>query len=98
MQALGCTHMTGGDGSCTMNIAQGCTWVVTGSSALTTLNCAGSIVDGSGSAVSVTGNDGTVYVQGDSSYTITVDSYSSACDTSAAGTLSAWSDRLTEAW
>ncbi len=54
-----------------------------------------------GLAISMTGTsvyaavlatDGTVYVEGESSYTVTVDSYSDSADLSGASTVSQWSD------
>lgn len=44
-------------------------WIVTGDSVVTNLANEGAIVDEAGNAVRVVGQDGTVYVQGDSEYT-----------------------------
>lgn len=82
----------GGDGYCNFYIEKGSTWVVTGDSTLTNLYNAGTIVDESGNTVTIKGTDGTVYVKGTSSYTITVDSYETSVDLSGASTTSSWSD------
>lgn len=62
----------GGDGTSKLTVKSGATWVVTGDSNLTSLTNDGTIVDMDGNTVSVVGIDGTVYVKGNSSYTITV--------------------------
>ena len=82
----------GGDGYANLYIEEGSTWVVTGDSVLTSLQCAGTVVDADGNTVSVTGADGTVYVSGTSPYTITVQSYSATPDLSGASTPDLWSD------
>ena len=82
----------GGDGYCNVYIEKGSTWTVTGDSTLTSLYCAGTITDASGKTVTIVGTDGTVYVQGTSSYTITVDSYSTSVDTSDAESTTSFSD------
>ena len=82
----------GGDGYCNVYIEKGSTWTVTGDSTLTNLYCAGTITDASGKTVTIIGIDGTVYVQGTSSYTITVDSYSTSVDTSDAESTTSFSD------
>ncbi|MCD8217358.1 MAG: hypothetical protein LUD01_04825 [Clostridiales bacterium] len=82
----------GGDGYCNLYIEEGSTWVVTGDSVLSSLQNEGSIVDASGNTVSIVGSDGTVYVEGSSEYTITVDSYETTADLSGASTISEWSD------
>lgn len=79
----------GGDGYCNVCIEKGSTWTVTGDSTLTSLYCAGTITDASGKTVTIVG---TVYVQGTSSYTITVDSYSTSVDTSDAESTTSFSD------
>lgn len=79
----------GGDGYCNVYIEKGSTWTVTGDSTLTSLYCAGTITDASGKTVTIVG---TVYVQGTSSYTITVDSYSTSVDTSDAESTTSFSD------
>ena len=65
----------GGSGSCKLSLDEDSTWVVTGDSTLTTLENKGTIVDADGNTVSIVGNDGTVYVEGSSAYTVTVDTY-----------------------
>ena len=82
----------GGDGYANLYIEEDSTWVVTGDSVLTSLQCAGIVVDADGNTVSVTGADGTVYVSGTSPYTITVQSYSTTPDLSGASTPDLWSD------
>lgn len=82
----------GGDGYCNVYIEKGSTWTVTGDSTLTSLYFAGTITDASGKTVTIVGTDGTVYVQGTSSYTITVDSYSTSVDTSNAESTTSFSD------
>lgn len=82
----------GGDGYCALFIEKGSTWIVTGDSTLTTLSNAGTIVDEDGNTVTIQGADGTVYVKGTSSYTITVENYNDSADMSGAGTLANWSD------
>lgn len=86
----------GGEGYAALYIDKNSTWTVTGNSTLSTLHCAGKIVDADGNAVTITGTDGTVYVKGDSSYTITVDSYDNTVDTSAASSVDNWSDFAVE--
>ena len=65
----------GGDGYASLSIDEDSTWIVTGDSVLTTLHCAGKITDSIGKQVTIQGSDGSVYVKGDSSYTITVENY-----------------------
>ena len=64
----------GGDGCCNLYIGEDATWIVTGDSTVSALHCAGTIEDNEGKTVTVKGTDGTVYVKGDGSYTITVTS------------------------
>lgn len=66
----------GGDGYCNVYLSDDSTWVVTADSEIDDLYNAGTIVDENGDTVSIVGTDGTVYVKGTSSYTITVKSYS----------------------
>ncbi len=82
----------GGDGYCDMYISEDSTWTVTGDSALRSLSCAGTIMDSSGNTVTVAGTDGTVYVEGTSSYTITVETYSDSADLSGASQTTEWSN------
>ncbi len=82
----------GGDGYCNLYIGEGCTWTVTGDSTLTSLSNSGTIVDDKGNTVTVKGTDGTVYVEGESDYTVTVTSYSDKADLSGASSTTQWSD------
>lgn len=86
----------GGDGYCNFYIGEGCTWTVTGDSTLTSLSSNGTITDEDGNAVTVKGTDGTVYVEGESSYTVTVASYSDTAELSGASSTTQWSDYETE--
>lgn len=82
----------GGDGYCNVYVSDDSTWTVTGDSTVSKLSNAGTIVDDSGKTVTVKGTDGTVYVEGDSDYTITVDKYEDTADTSGSGAVASWSD------
>ena len=82
----------GGQGYSALYIDESSSWIVTGDSRLTKLFSAGSILDGEGNSVTVMGVDGTIYVQGNSSYTVTVDSYDSIPDLSKACPLDSWTD------
>ena len=62
----------GGDGACELTIDATSKWIVTGDSVLTTLSCAGEIVDADGNAVTLIASDGTVLSEGTSAYTVTV--------------------------
>lgn len=86
----------GGDGYCSVYISEDSTWRVTGDSTLTNLYCAGSIVDENGETVTVAGTDGTVYTEGTSSYTITVENYEASEDISGAPRISQFSQYETE--
>ena len=83
----------GGNGYCNVYISKDSTWTVTGDSIITNLYNAGTIVDKDGNTVSVVGTDGTVYVKGNSSYTITVSNYSDSADLSGAATADTWADK-----
>ena len=74
----------GGEGYCNVYISADSTWTVTGDSTVSSLENEGTIVDGNGKTVTIQGTDGTVYVQGDSEYTITTGSYSDTADMSGA--------------
>ena len=63
----------GGEGYCNVYVSADSTWTVTGDSTVSSLENEGTIVDGNGKTVTIQGTDGTVYVQGDSEYTVTVD-------------------------
>ena len=83
---------SGGSGHCNLYIDKDSTWVVTGDSTLTVLQSEGRIVDADGKTVSIVGADGTVYVQGDSQYKVTVSRYAATCDLTNAGTASSWTE------
>ena len=74
----------GGEGYCNVYISADSTWTVTGDSTVSSLENEGTIVDSNGKTVIIQGTDGTVYVQGDSEYTITTGSYSDTADMSGA--------------
>lgn len=86
----------GGDGYCNLYIGEDATWIVTGDSTVSALHCAGTIEDNEGKTVTVKGTDGTVYVEGDSSYTIMATSYEDSADLSGASTATSWSAYETE--
>lgn len=71
-----------------VNIDETSTWIVTESCTLSSLTVAdgGQVVDASGNTVTIVANGSTV-VEGTSDITVTVDSYSTDYDSSAAGTL-----------
>ncbi len=81
---------SGGDGYCSLYISSDSTWVVTGDSTLTTLQCAGTIVDADGRTVTVKDADGSVLVQGTGTYTITVEEYKDTADLSGASAAGSW--------
>ena len=74
----------GGGGYCNIYVSSDSTWNVTGDSTVSALENEGTIVDSEGKTVTIQGTDGTVYVQGDSEYTITTGSYSDSVDLSGA--------------
>ena len=86
------TTYSGGEGSgyCNLYIDETSTWIVTGDSALTSLSCSGTIQDADGNIVSIVGTDGTTYVEGTSSYTITVDTYTDSADVIGASSADSW--------
>ncbi len=88
------TAYSGGEGSgtCSLTIDADSTWIVTGDSTLTSLSCAGTIVDEEGRSVSIAAADGSIYVEGDSAYTVTVDSYEDSADVSGASEADRWED------
>jgi len=83
---------SGGDGEANVYISEDSTWTVTGDSTVTNLYNEGTIVDEDGNTVTIEGTDGTVYVEGDSEYTITVESYSEEADFSGATETPSYSD------
>lgn len=86
----------GGDGYANVYIDKDSTWTVTGDSTITNLYNAGTIQDADGKTVTVKSSDGTVYVKGDSEYTITVSSYSTDVDTSGANKVTSFSNYQVE--
>ncbi len=82
----------GGGGYCDLYIDKDSTWIVTGDSTLSSLSCEGTIQDADGNTVTIKGTDGTIYIEGNGSCTITVDSYSDTADMSKAPAESSWSD------
>ena len=77
----------GGSGYSRVVIDSSSTWIVTGNSEVTTLECAGTITDKDGKSVTILGTDGTVYAEGTGEYTILVTSYSSTADLQNAGSI-----------
>lgn len=65
----------GGSGTADLSIDATSTWIVTKDSQLSSLTNKGTIKDAEGKTVTIKGSDGTVYVQGDSAYTVMVESY-----------------------
>ena len=84
------------DGYCNLTIDADSAWIVTGDSTLTALSCEGSIKDADGNTVSVVGTDGTVYVEGTSQYTVTVETYSDTADLSGASGADSWENYAVE--
>ena len=82
----------GGDGTCNVVIDKKSTWIVTADSAVTSLSTEGKIVDSEGKTVTIKGTDGTVYVKGDSKYTVTTEKYAEKADTSGAQETGSFSD------
>ena len=66
---------SGGSGTADLSIDAASTWIVTKDSRLSGLTNKGTIKDADGKTVTIKGSNETVYVQGDSAYTVTVDSY-----------------------
>ena len=66
----------GGDGYCNVYVSADSTWTVTEDCTIDALYAAGKIVDANGNSVTVKGEDGTVYAEGNSGITVTVASYS----------------------
>ena len=64
----------GGDGYANLVIDKGSTWIVTGDSVLTSLTNNGTITDANGKSVTILDTNGKILANGESEYTITVDS------------------------
>lgn len=86
----------GGDGHCNLYIDAASSWIVTGDSRLTNLKNEGMITDADDRSVTIVTTDGNILVQGESAYTITVDTYSTICDMTSAGNTSEWEDHAVE--
>lgn len=82
----------GGEGYCNVYISENSVWNVTGNSTVTNLYNAGNILDENGKTVSIVGTNGTLYIEGESEYTITVDSYETTADLSGAAEADNWTD------
>lgn len=86
----------GGSGYSSIYIDKDSTWTVTGDSTVTNLYNAGTIQDADGKSVTIKNSSGKVYVKGSSSYTITVENYSTTADMSGASSVSKWSDHAVD--
>jgi hypothetical protein len=82
----------GGDGCANVYISEDSVWTVTGDSVITNLYNEGTITDESGNTVTIVGSDGTVYVEGSSQYTVTVESYQTSADLSGTADGGSFSD------
>lgn len=63
---------------------------------ISSLYSQGQILDENGNSVSIVGSDGTTYVEGDSSYTVTVGSYGNTVDLTEAAESASWDDDQVE--
>ena len=82
----------GSDGYCRLVIDESSAWIVTADSEVTSLECAGNITDANGEYVAIVGTDGTVYQEGESDITVTVDSFTRTADLSGANAVSAYEE------
>ncbi len=82
----------GSGGGCAVTQDDTSAWIVPGNSTVTTHENAGSIVDADGHAVTIQAADGTVFVRGDSVYSVTTERYQTECDLTQAGTAASFSD------
>ncbi|MGN0762206.1 MAG: hypothetical protein ACI4MK_02415, partial [Aristaeellaceae bacterium] len=71
-------------------IDENSSWVVTADSRIRSLQCTGAVTDAQGQSATILGSDGTVYLQGEGSVTVTVDTYGDGCDLSGAGESTEW--------
>ncbi len=80
-----------GNGGTALSMGADTKWIVTGDSLLTALHAASGAVieDEGGRAVTIKSADGTVYVKGDSAYTVATGVYDTADNSASAGTISA---------
>jgi hypothetical protein len=85
----------GGSGYARVVIDSASSWIVTGNSKITYLECAGTITDAAGNAVTVVGTDGTVYVQGNSEYIVTVSSFTTEVNLDDSGAIDSFEDHNT---
>lgn len=85
-----------GDGHCNLYIGEGSTWIVTGNSTVSRLSCQGTIVDDEGNPVMVHGKDQALYMQGNSKYTVVVDTFEAQADMSSASQTTQWMDHQVE--
>ena len=85
----------GGNGYARIVIDGSSSWIVTGNSSVTALECAGTITDADGNTVTIIGTDGTVYVQGNSTYRVTVSSFTTEANLDDAGTIDSFEDHNT---
>ena len=86
---------SGGSGYSRVVIDSPSAWIVTGNSTVTALECAGQITDAAGNSVTVIGTDGTVYVQGNSDFTVTVSSFTTNADLEGAGSIDSFESHNT---
>ena len=82
----------GGEGYANLYLSEDSTWIVTEDSTLTGLYASGAITDADGKTVTIKDSDGTLYVEGESSLTITVDEYAEEADLTNAGKMTDWAD------
>ncbi|MGN0747421.1 MAG: hypothetical protein ACI4ML_12145 [Aristaeellaceae bacterium] len=79
-----------GAGTIQVWVDENSSWVVTEDCRLGSLQCTGAVTDSQGLSVSILGSDGTVYLQGESNVTVTVDTYGDGCDLSGADEGTEW--------
>ncbi len=79
-----------GTGYCNVYLDADSSWTVTGDSQISQLFSAGTILDEYGNTVSIIGTDGTVYTEGDSAHTVTVDTYTDTAELSGASLADDW--------
>ena len=82
---------TGGSGYASLTVEGDSAWVVTGNSVLTDPANVSQIVDSQGRTVTIQSADGTIYVQGTSDVTVTLNSYTTQIDTTGTSTADSWS-------
>ena len=80
-----------GDDACAdVYLDENSSWVVTADSRIRSLQCTGAVTDAQGQNATILGSDGTVYLQGEGSVTVTVDTYGDGCDLSGTGESTGW--------